>query len=102
MRCLLVLLVLITATASASSSDEAIRLINDGFQLFNQKKHQQALSLFQKAHAIDPNNQDAAFNMAASFHAMGLWRECAAAAEKAVKLGRDSVFICFGASSDRY
>jgi len=63
----------IAAMALATGcSDFAARGLNaEGVRLFDQTRYQEALRQFQKAIDSDPNNADAYYNLAATYHRLG-------------------------------
>jgi tetratricopeptide (TPR) repeat protein len=65
---------------------EASTLFQEGMQLFNAKRYDEAIAKFREATVKDPNNWNAYLGMARSFIAKGVWPDAITAGRRAFEL----------------
>lgn len=91
---------LVQGCATVSPQDEAKTLLQEGQQLFNAKRYDEAIAKFREAAAKDPNNWSAYLWMARAFIAKGVWPDAIASARRAFEIapqGADVAGVFFQA-----
>ncbi len=68
-------------------------LITRGKALQQQGKHVEALTLFERATQLDPNSDDAWFNVGYSLDALGRYEQALAACDRALSLNRSDAVV---------
>ena len=71
-RSLIGLLTLLCVAVAGGCGSFAARGMNaEGVRLFQQSQYRESMQQFQQAIAVDPNNSDAYYNLAAAYHRLG-------------------------------
>lgn len=78
--------VMLGGCATLGVADEANALLQEGQQLFNARRYDEAIAKFREATAKDPDHWNAYLWMARAYIAKGTWVEAIAAARRAFEL----------------
>jgi Flp pilus assembly protein TadD len=83
------------ATPGGNPSEQFLSLMNAGKNYFDQGDATNALAIYKKAEAIEPNDLDLRLNLANSYLAAGNAPEAIKAADEVLKLEPNSAAACF-------